>query len=172
MFEVLGSSCFGFESKDGNYYKVSTMALGMIYIYSEQSILQGFTRPANVDADNLAFFFNDEKVMMKNAILGKDGTTDKIRFVAEVDRFITGGRLKEEDREILSTFIHKTQFKPETVRKQLNLLGYGDISDDISFEEHTEFLKNSCNVFSEFLHELVRHQRGHNVIQQSINFPE
>jgi len=172
MFEVLGGSCFGFESKDGNYYKVSTMAIGMIYIYSEQSILQGFTRPANVDASNLAFFFGNENVMMKNAIIGKEGDTNKVRFIAEVGRFIAEGRLKEEDREVLSKFIHKTQFKPETIRKQLNLLGYGDISDDISFEEHTEFLKNSCKVFSEFLHELVRHQRGQNVIQQSIDFPE
>lgn len=171
IVDLGGGSSFEFHSSGGNQYTVSLMASKLVIIYSEYGVLQTFTRPEDVYEENLVTYFKDDSTIVKNAVIGTVGTTDKVKFKAEVERLIAAGKILEEHRDRLYAFINTTEFPPETVKKQLIIRGFGDIGEEMDFEAPSEHLVTSCALFREFLNELSKKQRSANVVQKAFEFP-
>ena len=169
--DVMGEDLYEFED-EGERYKVSFLSNKLIFLYREGEIVQGFERPAHVDASNVASYFRDENVMKKSAVFGVGGITDKDRFMSEVDRLIKENKLKEEERYTLGNYISATDFPPETVKKQLIIKGYGRIGYEMEFETPSPSLVRSCKIFKVFLDLMQQYQKrkSNDVIQQSFQF--
>ena len=161
-----------FEMEDnGESYRLSLIAKKMVFLYQEGQIIQSFTRPEEVDENSLTSYFRDDKTIYKNALFGIEGKTNKEKFVKELDRLIKEGKLEEWARAPLEHFIRTTEFPPETVRKQLIIKGYGNIGDEMDFDEPLPALVRGCAIFRKFL-ELMKgnYENSKNHVQLHLEY--
>lgn len=88
-----------------------------------------------------------------------EGETNKEAFTAEIKRLTREGKISAEDEKCLIAFINKTNYNPITVGKQLMILGFAHIVDEINFSVPQIELIKTCEGFRKFLLNLPQHLR-------------
>lgn len=123
-----------------------------IFIFGED-YQQMFENPGRVGVKLLSRIYPTIEKVQAAAQMYTEGKTDKVKFLKEVDRLVSEGKIPLSDAHRLTLFIAENLpgTPPDTVRKQLLLCGYGDIAEMMRFtDEHPEFHR-SCEGFYRFV---------------------
>lgn len=147
----LDDKCFELTDPDGS---VSFNLPGYIVLITG-AFNQLFRNTRNLEYTHLSSVYQTVDRVMQDAECYTEGVTNKEKFLKAIKNpaFLEKHNIKEADQEFLRQFIIKTKHTPPAIVQQLYMRGYGNVVDDIDFADPTEELKETCEIFFQF----VRH---------------
>jgi len=143
-------------------FKVTLMSNKVVQLYGDIGY-QYFSNPRNIGIEGLPMVFKDDESVYTNAQIYIEGVTNKVEFMKEVDRLLLQKEITEYDKGKLKAFNKTHNFCPETVTRQLMMMGYSHIAERLRFYEHDPRLVDTCEAFIKFLKHIpnyIRERRG------------
>jgi hypothetical protein len=139
-------------------FKITLISNKVIQLYGDIGY-QYFSNPRDIGIEGLPMVFKDDSAVYKSAQIYTEGVTNKAEFMKEVDRLLLQKEITEYDKERLKAFNKTHSFCPETVTRQLMMMGYSPIAEKLRFYEHDPRLIVTCEAFIKFLKHIPNYIR-------------
>ena len=147
--ESLGGALYKYTG--GKYdFKVSLLAQKVVFLYGSIGY-QYFSNPMNLGLSGLTSTYKTDEDIYGKAQLYLEGVTNKEAFNKEVNKLLIDKDITEHDKVALRKLIAGSDQPPETVRRQLMIMGYGHIADRMIFDDLDPRLVETCGAFRKFL---------------------
>lgn len=117
---------------------------------------QFFLNPGNVPAERLGEVMKTRQDLMERALVHKETSSDRAKFMVSIDRLLTEGVIDGVGRATLRAFIMKCDCPPKRIKEKLRAMGYAHIIPQLDFERYPDELTSTIDAMEKFLNGLPK----------------
>lgn len=112
---------------------------------------QFFLNTGNLPATRLYEVFRSRADYVERAVLHKEPTTDRAKFLASVDLLVQEHLIDGHSRQVLREFIMKCDCPPRRIKDKLRAMGYTFVLPRLDFERYPDELESTIEAMLQFI---------------------